>query len=65
MNKVNIKLPEWDEKNLRPKTKMPLCPQCKADEFAMIDRDYVICYVCGLNLVKQGRDWYLAEEPED
>lgn len=44
---------------------MPLCPQCKADEFAMIDKDYVICYVCGLNLVKQGRDWYLAEEPDD
>ena len=65
MNKVNIKLPDWDEDNQRPKTKMPVCPRCKAEELEMIEEDRVVCYVCGLNLIKIGKDWYLLEVPED
>jgi serine protease inhibitor ecotin len=66
MNKVNLKLPEWDEKHQRPKTNMPICPQCKkADEFVMIEEDRCICYNCGLDLIKINHNWYLVEIPED
>lgn len=65
MNKVNLKLPEWDEDNQRPKTKMLICPQCKDDKLAMIEEDRVVCYVCGLDLIKQGKNWYLVEVPEN
>lgn len=65
MNKVNIALPEWDEDNQRPKAQMPICPRCKDDKLAMIEEDRVVCYVCSLDLIKIGKDWYLVEVPED
>lgn len=65
MHKVNITLPDWDEYNQHPKTKMPVCPQCKDDKLAMIEEDRCVCYACSLDLIKQGKNWYLVEVPED
>lgn len=65
MNKVNLKLPEWDEDNQRPKTQMPLCPKCKEEELAMIEEDRCVCHVCGLDLIKINHSWYIVEVPKD
>lgn len=41
---------------------MPPCPQCKADELAMLDADRVICYLCGLDLARVDDGWLLFFE---
>lgn len=65
MNKVNLKLPEWDEDNQRPKTQTPACPKCKEDNLAMIEADRCVCYTCGLDLIKINHSWYIVEVPKD
>lgn len=65
MKKVNLKLPGWDKDNQRPKLKMPTCPKCKEEELVMIEEDRVVCYVCSLDLIKIGKDWFLVEVPKD
>ena len=42
-----IELPEWDEKKLCPKTKMPNCEHCGEDELGMLDKNHAFCYCCG------------------
>lgn len=50
---AEIDLPEWDEINMRPTTKMPLCPRCKEDELGMLNKATVFCYNCGLEITKK------------
>jgi len=42
----SIILPEWDEIEMRPKTKMPNCPNCEEDELGMLKKDEAFCYQC-------------------
>lgn len=50
-------LPEWDEKNLRPKTKMPLCPNCNEDELGMLSSTVAKCYNCNYLITKNDGHW--------
>jgi len=45
-----LELPEWDEKELRPKSKMPNCPRCGEDELGMMHAELTICYACGFKI---------------
>jgi len=45
-----FKIPEWDFEKMRPKTKMPDCPMCEADELGMINESNIKCYQCGLTI---------------
>lgn len=45
-----FKLPEWDEKEQRPESKMPICPRCDRDELGMIHAYLTVCYWCGLQI---------------
>jgi Zn ribbon nucleic-acid-binding protein len=49
---INIEIPDWDEQNKRPASKMPNCPICGEDELAMFELGLkyikrVVCYKCG------------------
>jgi hypothetical protein len=48
ISKFNI--PEWDEINQRPASKLPDCPNCCDDELGMINKDNIVCYNCGLSI---------------
>jgi ribosomal protein L37AE/L43A len=47
---IHIEIPEWDEVNKRPASKMPDCPVCAKDELGMISKGYILCYGCGLSI---------------
>lgn len=59
--KVDFELPEWDEEAQRPKFKMPDCPHCLEDELGMINKKYVLCYNCRLQLFKTDQIWVPQE----
>ena len=56
LTKLDIELPEWDARNMRPKTKMPDCPACGEDELGMLCETRVYCYMCGLDITIAAND---------
>jgi len=45
-----LELPEWDETELKPKSKMPDCPRCGEDELGMLHAELTMCYACGFKI---------------
>jgi ribosomal protein L37AE/L43A len=54
--KKTIKFPEWDEIEMKPKSKMPNCPICGEDELSMINKDLVVCNNCNFKQIKFNMD---------
>lgn len=47
-----LELPEWDDKNMRPKSKMLNCPNCEEDELGMLYEGEAICYKCNSKFIQ-------------
>jgi len=43
-------LPAWDDKNMRPKTKIPDCPLCHQSGLHMPYKTRIICNKCDFNI---------------